>query len=119
MFGDEKFYKLVFYVILMVEELTNGEFEDFIKEGVVLIDFFADWCMPCVMMSPILDEISEKFKGKIKIGKVNVEENQAIAQKYNVSSIPNFVVLKDGELVDQFMGSMSAEEFEEKLNGYL
>jgi len=103
----------------MVEELTNGEFEEFIKEGIVLIDFFADWCMPCVMMSPIMDDISEKFKGKIKVGKVNIEDNQDIAKKYEVSSIPNFIVLKDGKLVDQFMGSMSAEEFEDKLNKYL
>ena len=103
----------------MVEELTNGEFDKFIKEGIVLIDFFADWCMPCVMMSPILDEISEKFKGKIKVGKVNIEDNRAIAQKYEVSSIPNFVILKDGELAEQFMGSMSAEDFEEKLQKHL
>ena len=79
----------------MVEELTNGGFDEFIKEGTVLIDFFADWCMPCVMMSPILDELSEKFKGKIKIGKVNIEDSGDIAQKYEVSSIPNFIVLKD------------------------
>jgi len=103
----------------MVEELTSGEFEGFIKEGTVLIDFFADWCMPCVMMSPIMDEISEKFKGKIKVGKVNIEDSQEIAQKYEVSSIPNFIVLKDGVLAEQFMGSMSAEDFEEKLNKHL
>ena len=103
----------------MVEELTNGGFDEFIKEGTVLIDFFADWCMPCVMMSPILDELSEKFKGKIKIGKVNIEDSGDIAQKYEVSSIPNFIVLKDGEVVEQFMGSMSAEDFEEKLQKHV
>ena len=48
-----------------VPELTNGEFENFIKEGVVLVDFFAEWCMPCVMMGPVIDELSEKFKGKV------------------------------------------------------
>ena len=103
----------------MVTELTNGEFEEFIKEGTVLIDFFADWCMPCVMMGPIVDEMDDKFKGKIKVGKVNIEDNQALAQKYNVSSIPNFVILKDGKVIDQFMGGMSADDFENKLKKYL
>lgn len=102
-----------------VPELTNGEFEEFIKEGVVLIDFFAEWCMPCLMMAPIVDELSEKFKGKIKVGKVNVGDNEEIARKFNVSSIPNFTLLKDGEVVEQFIGSMSEEDFEEKLKGYL
>jgi len=102
-----------------VPELTNGEFESRIKEGLVLIDFFAEWCMPCVMMGPIVDELSEKFEGKIKFGKVNVEDNQPIAQKFNVSSIPNFILFKDGAKVDQFIGSMSAEDLEEKLNKFL
>jgi thioredoxin 1 len=103
----------------MVEELTNGKFEDFIKEGLALVDFFADWCMPCVMMGPIVDEMGEKFKGKIKVGKVNVEDNQELASKFGVSSIPNFVLFKDGEKIEQFTGGMSADDFEEKLNGFL
>lgn len=103
----------------MAEELTNGEFEEFIKEGLVLIDFFADWCMPCVMMGPIVDEIGEKFKGKIKVGKVNVEDNQELAVKFGVSSIPNFVLFKDGKKIEQFIGGMSADDFEEKLKGFL
>lgn len=103
----------------MVTELTNGEFEDFIKEGLVLIDFFADWCMPCMMMGPILEEVSTKFEGKIRFGKVDVGEYQNIAQKFNVSSIPNFTLLKNGTILDQFTGSMSEEDFEEKLNSHL
>ncbi len=102
-----------------VPELTNGEFEDFIKEGVVLIDFFAEWCMPCLMMAPVIEDLSEKFKGKIRFGKVNVGDNEEIARKFNVSSIPNFTLLKDGKIIEQFIGSMPGEEFEEKLNQYL
>jgi len=102
-----------------VPELTNGEFEDFAKEGVVFIDFSADWCMPCVMMGPVIDELSEKFKGKIKFGKIDVGENKEIAQKFNVSAIPNFIILKDGELKEQIIGAVSADELEEKLNGFL
>ena len=102
-----------------VPELTNGEFESYTKSGLVLIDFFAEWCMPCLTMAPILDELSETFKGKIKIGKVSVEDNQELAQKFSVSSIPNFVLFKDGKKIDQFVGSMSEEDFEDKLNSHL
>lgn len=99
----------------MVIELTNGKFNEFIKEGNVLIDFYADWCMPCVMMGPVVDEVSEKFKGKIKFGKVNIEDNQKIASKFNVMSIPNFILFKDGKVANQFVGGMSEEDFESRL----
>ena len=101
------------------KELTNSKFDEFIKEGLVLIDFFADWCMPCLMMAPILEDVGEKMQKKVKIGKVDVGENQDIASKFNVSSIPNFVLFKDGEVVEQFVGSITAEELEEKLNKFL
>ena len=103
----------------MVSELTNKEFEEFIKEGTVLIDFYADWCMPCVMMGPIVEDMSEKFEGKIKFGKVNIEDSQAIAQKFNVNSIPNFVVFKDGKVEKQFVGGMAEDDFEDRLKEVL
>ncbi len=103
----------------VVPELTNGEFDEFIKEGLVFIDFFAEWCMPCVMMGPIVDDLAEKFKGKIKFGKVNVGDNQKIAQKYEVSSIPHFFIFKDGKVQKDFVGSLTEEELEEKLNSFL
>lgn len=103
----------------MVIELTNGKFNEFIKEGNVLIDFYADWCMPCVMMGPIVEDVAEKFSKKLKVGKVNVEDGHEIAQKFNVSSIPNFFLFKDGKVVAQFIGSMSVEDFSEKLKKLL
>lgn len=103
----------------MVSELTNGEFTEFIKKGTVLIDFYADWCMPCVMMGPVVEEMAEKFKGKIKVGKVNIEDNQDIARKFGVSSIPNFVILKDGKVINQFVGGMDEDEFERRLREVL
>lgn len=102
-----------------VPELTNGEFESYTKSGLVLVDFFAEWCMPCVMMSPVIDELSEKFEGKIKFGKVNVDENGSLSERFGVRSIPNFVLLKDGKVLEQFMGAMPAEDFEEKLKKHL
>jgi len=103
----------------MVTELSNGEFTEFIKEGTALIDFYADWCMPCVMMGPVVDDMAERFEGKINFGKVNIEDEQKLAEKYNVSSIPNFVVFKDGKVIKQFIGGMDEEDFEEKLNSIL
>lgn len=99
----------------LVRELSNGEFDAFIKEGFVLIDFFAEWCMPCVMMGPVIDELAERFKGKIKFAKVNIEDAPALAQRYGVRSIPNFVLFSDGTMKEQFVGAISEEDFEEKL----
>jgi thioredoxin 1 len=104
---------------MTVTELTNGQFEDFTKKGLVLVDFFADWCMPCLMMSPVIDDLSGKFNGKIKFGKMDVDENHALAEKLHVHSIPNFVLFKDGKPVERFVGSMPAEDFEEKLKKYI
>lgn len=98
-----------------VVELTKKEFETFIGKGTSVVDFFADWCMPCLMMAPITEELAEKFHGKVRFGKINVDENQELAKKFRIMSIPNFVVFKDGEKIDQIIGAMSAEDFEEKL----
>ena len=102
-----------------VQEITNKQFEEFTKKGLVFIDFFAEWCMPCVMMAPVVDEVSEKFAKKIKFGKVNVGDNENLARKFNVSSIPNFVLLKDGKKIEQFVGAMSADELEGKLKKFI
>jgi thioredoxin 1 len=101
-----------------VPELTAKEFEEFTKKGLVFIDFFAEWCMPCLMMAPILEELNEKIGDKIKFGKVNVGDNEALARKFNVSSIPNFVLLKDGKPVEQFIGAISGEELEKRLEKF-
>ncbi len=98
-----------------VPELTSGEFDSFIKNGNVLIDFFAEWCMPCLMMAPIIEELSDKFKGKVKFGKINVDENNKLAQKFDVMSIPNFILFKDGKASERFVGAVNLEDFEKKL----
>lgn len=102
-----------------VTELSGKEFQDFIKHGFVLMDFFAEWCMPCLMMAPVMDELSGKFKGKIKFGKINVDENRELSMKYKIVSIPNFILFKDGKPEAQFIGSMPLEDFEEKLKKHL
>ena len=81
----------------------------------VLVDFYADWCGPCKMLAPILHELAEEKSGTLKVGKVNVDENMTIAQKYRVASIPNFVIFRDGQPVANFVGAMSEADFREKL----
>lgn len=99
-----------------VTELANGkEFESFVKEGNVLVDFYADWCMPCVMMAPVIDELSKKFKGKIKFGKVDIGENKELSQRFKINSIPNFILFKDGKLKDRFVGVLNVEDIGERL----
>jgi thioredoxin 1 len=102
-----------------VPELDENDFDSHVKKGIVLVDFFAEWCMPCLMMAPVIEDLSETFSGKIKFAKVNVGDNERLAQKFEVSSIPNFTLFKDGKVIEQFVGAMSAEDFEEKLNEYI
>ncbi len=100
-------------------ELTEANFKDTIKDGVVLVDFWAPWCGPCRMIAPVIDELAEEFDGKAKICKVNTDEQPAIAQEFGIRSIPTILFFKDGELVDQMVGAASKGVFEEKLNALL
>ena len=102
-----------------VIELSEKKFDDFVKEGLVFIDFFAEWCMPCVMMEPLVEEISEKFSGKIKFAKVNFGDNETLTKKFNVNSIPNFVLLKDGKKIENFVGAIDSEELERRLKKFI
>ena len=103
----------------MVPELTNGEFTKFIKEGVSFIDFFAEWCMPCVMMGPIVEDLSEEFTKKMKFGKVNVDDDSEIANKYEIQSIPTFIIFKDGEVAERVTGAMNQEELADLIKKHI
>ena len=94
----------------------NYESEVLKSEKTVLIDFYADWCGPCKMMSPVIDEIAEEMKENVKVGKVNVDENQDLAMEYGVMSIPTIVVLKNGEVQKTFVGVTDKEEIKQALN---
>ncbi|MEA3497647.1 MAG: thioredoxin [Campylobacterota bacterium] len=100
-------------------ELTNENFEATTKEGVSLVDFWAPWCGPCRMISPIIEELAEEFDGKANICKVNTDEQQELSQKFAVRSIPTIVFMKDGEIVDTMVGASSKEAFIDKINSLL
>ena len=94
----------------------NYESEVLKSEKTVLIDFYADWCGPCKLMSPVIDEIAEEMKETVKVGKINVDENQDLAMEYGVMSIPTIVVLKNGEVQKTFVGVTDKEEIKQELN---
>ncbi len=100
-------------------ELSAANFEATVKEGVSLVDFWAPWCGPCRMIAPVIEELAESFEGKANICKVNTDEEQDIATKYGIRSIPTILFFKDGEIVDQMVGAASKQAFEEKINSLL
>jgi len=106
-------------VINGVDEISGNCFESKIKSGVVVVDFFAEWCMPCVMMAPVIEELQEKFKGKINFAKVNVDENSSLSEKFKIMSIPCLIVFRDGKETERIIGNLPAETVEEKLKKYL
>ena len=87
-----------------VIELDENGYDDVTKSGVVLVDFWAPWCGPCKMQTPILEKVAAELGGKAVIGKVNVDEHPALAAKYGIRSIPTLILLKDGENKKQFVG---------------
>ena len=100
-------------------ELTNDNFEATTKEGVSLVDFWAPWCGPCRMIAPVIEELAEEFEGKANICKVNTEEQQNLTVKNQIRSVPTILFYKDGEVVDQIIGTTSKVALEEKINKYL
>lgn len=95
---------------MSVLKITSENFESEVinSKEPVMIDFFANWCEPCKMMSPVIDEIAEELQN-IKVGKINVDENQDLAMKYNVMSIPTIVIIKDGKEIKRFVGVQDKE----------
>ena len=101
-------------------KITNtAEFDSIKDNGVVLVDFYADWCGPCKMISPILEELAKEYDGKATIVKVNVDEHGDIAGRYGVMSIPNLVLFKNGEVVKQVVGFQPKNQLEALLNSVI
>jgi len=102
----------------MIFTTDNFEAEVLKSELPVLVDFYADWCGPCKMMAPSIEAMEPLFAGKIKIGKLNVDDNSEIAEKYGVMSIPTLIIFKNGEPAETSVGMISKDALEAKLNAF-
>jgi thioredoxin 1 len=102
-------------------ELTEANFEQEVLKATipVLVDFWAVWCGPCKMIAPIVDELADEYAGKLKIGKVDVDNNQQIAMQFGIRSIPTLLVFKDGKVAEQIVGAAPKKLLVEKISKHL
>ncbi len=105
----------------MVNEIKDQDFDqEVLKAGLpVVVDFWAPWCGPCRQIAPVVDKLSEEYKGKLKFCKVNVDENHDTASKYHVMSIPTLIFFKNGQLVEQTVGGVSEKTLRSKIQDLL
>ena len=101
--------------------VTDSNFNDEVvnSQTPVLIDFWAEWCGPCRMVGPVVEELAQEFEGKIKVGKVNVDENQKTAAQFGIRSIPTLLLFKGGTLVNQMVGAQPKKKLVEAINKIL
>ncbi|AQP54111.1 thioredoxin [Vagococcus penaei] len=103
----------------MVQEILDNNFVEETSEGLVLIDFWAPWCGPCRMQTPILEGLSKDFEDRVKIVKMNVDDNPATAQQFGIMSIPTLLLKKDGEVVETLIGVHQKAQLEQVFKKYL
>jgi len=101
--------------------ITDQTFQQEVLEnkGLVVVDFWAAWCGPCRMVSPVIDELAKEYEGKVKIGKVNVDENSQVVNQYNVMSLPSVVLFKDGQPIKTMVGAQSKESYKQEIEQIL
>jgi len=99
-------------------EFTDDNFNSEASQGLVLVDFWAPWCMPCRVVGPIIEDLADEYVGKVKVGKLNVDDNMKVAQNYRVMSIPTVILFKDGEAVEQVVGVRGKSDYQARLDKY-
>jgi len=101
-------------------EVTNEDFKNIIDNShkLIVVDFFAEWCMPCLMVSPIIEELAKEMK-EVKFVKINSDDNQDLSKEYDISSIPCLIIFKEGKEVDRILGAQPKENIEKKINSWL
>ena len=103
-----------------VVELNSSSFDNFLKTNLpVVIDLWAEWCMPCRIMGPVMEELAKDYAGKALFGKVNVDQDSAIASRYGIMSIPHFLIFKNGTLVEKIVGAVGRGPLENALKKHL
>ena len=100
-------------------ELNNDNFESITNNGVSLVDFWAPWCGPCKMLNPIIEKLVDEFEGKANICKVNTDEENDLASKFGIRSVPTIIFMKNGKVVAQMIGVTSEQVLRDKINSFL
>jgi thioredoxin 1 len=101
-----------------IVEFTDGNFEAEVLQSStpVLVDFWAEWCMPCRMLAPTIDKIADAYAGKVKVGKVDTDANRDVAMKYSINAIPTVILFKNGQVAQKFVGLKKEAEFKEAID---
>ncbi|MBR0172305.1 MAG: thioredoxin [Lachnospiraceae bacterium] len=101
----------------MAQKFNEGNFNTEVlqSEEPVLVDFYADWCGPCRMMGPLVEQLADAYNGKVKVGKVNVDEDGALAGNYGIQSIPSFLLFKNGQVVDSVTGGVPQQVLQQMI----
>ena len=103
------------------KEFTEADFDQEVMQASepVLVDFWADWCMPCKALAPTIDELASDYAGRAKVGKVNTDQNQSLAAKFGISAIPTTILFKDGQISEKFVGLRSKQDFAQAIDSAL
>src|ERR1041385_8480737 len=101
-----------------VQEFTDANFEQEVLQSSspVLVDFWAEWCMPCRMLAPTIDKIAKDYQGKVKVGKLDTDSNRDVAMRFSISAIPTVILFKGGQVVQRFVGLREEKDFKEALD---
>ena len=105
----------------LVRNLTEGDFNSIVmkEDEPVLVDFWAPWCAPCRMVGPVVEELAEEYHGRVKVCKVNVDDESKIAAQYGVMSIPTVMVFKNGKVIDKAVGARDKNDFRQMIDSHL
>ena len=101
-----------------IQEFTDANFEDEVlkSDKPVLVDFWAEWCMPCRMLTPTIEKLANDYVGKVKVGKVDTDSNRDVSMKYGISAIPTVILFKNGQVAQKFVGLRQERDFKEVLD---
>jgi thioredoxin 1 len=103
-----------------VLKLTGDNFDKYIEDDIpILVDFWATWCMPCLGLAPIIDQLSEEYSDKMNVGKVDIDEQLEVAAKFNVKSIPTVIIFKNGKPVERTVGAREKKEYDDLISKYI
>jgi thioredoxin 1 len=102
-------------------EVTEATFEEEVLQSdlPILLDFWAEWCAPCLMIAPLVDQLAEKYEGKLRVGKVDADQNQNILMNYGIMGIPTLMLFKDGKVAERIVGFMPLNVLEPKISRHL